>query len=246
LFILVAVILILLLFGSNHLPGVGKQLGKQARKPYRQAKWMFALLSGTEEESLRAEEEFGQECAREFLKQFSGIASVQDRELVSTIGARLVKAVKNPQRSFHFSAVVSSTANAFALPGGYIFITTRLLDLVDRHLDEIAFFLGHEIAHVVCGHAKDQMSAGTILNAIATRFAGAGGLLLQVLVKGYSRSMELEADKEGVRLAAVGGFNSKSSLQALRRLVDVSPDISVLAEYFSSHPTVQDRIKALE
>jgi beta-barrel assembly-enhancing protease len=244
--VLIIIVLLILLFGSSHLGGVGEQLGKQARKPYRQAKWMWALLSGTEEESLRAEEEFGQECAREFSKQFSGAAAVQDREFVSSIGARLVKAVKDPRRNFKFSIVVSSTANAFALPGGFVFITTRLLDLADRHPDEVAFFLGHEIAHVVCGHAKDQMSIGAILNAIATRFAGAGGLLRQVLIKGYSRSMELEADKEGVRLVDAAGFNSKFSLQALRRLADISPDVSGLAEYFSSHPTVQDRIRALE
>lgn len=90
------------------------------------------------------------------------------------------------------------------------------------------------------------MTVGTILNAIATRFAGAGGLLRQVLVKGYSRSMELEADKEGVRLADAAGYDSKSSILALRRLADVSPDISGLAEYFSSHPALKDRIQALE
>ena len=244
--VLIFILILFLLFGSSHLGGVGTQLGKQARKPYRQAKWMFALLSGTEEESLRAEEEFGRECAREFSKQFSGIASVPDRDLVSAIGARLAKAVKDPRRNFQFSAIVSPTANAFALPGGFVFITTRLLDLAGRNPDEIAFFLGHEIAHVVCGHAKDQMSAGVILNAIATRLAGAGGLLSQVLAKGYSRSMELEADKEGVRLADAAGFSSKSSLQALRRLADIAPDVSGLAEYFSSHPTVQDRIRSLE
>jgi predicted Zn-dependent protease len=225
---------------------LGTQLGKKARKPYHQAKWMWALLSGTEEESLRAEEEFGQECAREFLKQFSGIASVQDRDLVSSIGVRLAKAVKDPRRNFKFSVVVTPAANAFALPGGFVFITTRLLDLAGRQPDEIAFFLGHEIAHIVCGHAKNQMTASAILNAIAARFTGAGVLLWQVLVKGYSRSMEMEADKEGVRLAGAAGFNSKSSMRALRRLADISPDVSGLAEYFSSHPTVQDRIRALE
>jgi beta-barrel assembly-enhancing protease len=245
LLIIILIIVVFLLFGSSHLPGMGTQLGKQVRKPYRQAKWMAALLSGTEAESLRAEEEFGKECAREFLKQFPVAASAHDQELVASIGAQLKKAVKDPRRKFCFSAVLSSTANAFALPGGFIFITTRLLDLCERRTDEIAFFLGHEIAHVVCGHAKDQMTAGTILTAIASRLSGAAELLRQVLVKGYSRSMELEADKEGVGLAARAGFDSQASRQALRRLAQISPDVSGLAEYFSSHPGVQERIRAL-
>jgi beta-barrel assembly-enhancing protease len=243
---IVIIILIIFLFGSSQLPGMGTKLGKQARKPYRQAKWMWALLSGTEEESLRAEEEFGRECAREFSKQFSGTAADQDQALISSIGAKLVKVVKDNRRNFHFSVVLSSTANAFALPGGFIFMTSSLLDLCDRRSDEVAFFLGHEIAHVVHGHAKDQMTAGAILNAVAARLTGAAGLLREVLAKGYSRSMELEADREGVHLATAAGFDPQSSIHALRRLAMVSPDNSGLAEYFSSHPAIQERIRALD
>jgi predicted Zn-dependent protease len=194
----------------------------------------------------RAEEEFGRECAREFVKQFSAAASIRDQELVASIGCSIAKAVKDPRRRFDFSAVVSSSANAFALPGGFVFITGALLDLCGRNPDEIAFFLGHEIGHVVCGHAKDQMTASTILNAIATRIAGAGGMLRQVLIKGYSRKMELDADREAVRLTAAAGFDPHAAIQALRRLTQVAPDNSGLAEYFSSHPTVSDRIRALD
>ena len=241
------IILILLFFfyAGKQLPKLGTALGKKARKPYRQAKWMWALFSGTEKESLRAEEEFGQECAREFSKQFDGTASLQDKELVSSIGERLAKMVKGPRRNFHFSIVASSTANAFALPGGFVFMTTRLLDMCDRQQDEIAFFLGHEIAHIACGHAKDRMTADALLTAVAARLAGAGGLLKQVLSKGYSRSMELDADKQGAQLMKAAGFDTQASAQALLRMTEASPDLSGLMEYFLSHPSIKESIRAL-
>ena len=66
LLLLIILILLFFFFSGKKLPKLGTAMGKKARKPYRQAKWMWALFSGTEEESLRAEEEFGQECAREF------------------------------------------------------------------------------------------------------------------------------------------------------------------------------------
>jgi beta-barrel assembly-enhancing protease len=242
---LIILVLILLFFGSNQLPKMGTTLGKQARKPYRQAKWMLALLSGTEEESLRAEEEFGQECAREFSKQFDGTSSPEDKELVSSTGQQLAKQVKGPRRNFQFSTIASPVANAFALPGGYVFITTRLLDLCDRRKDEIAFFLGHEIAHIACGHAKDRMTADALLHAIAGRLSGTGGLIKQALSKGYSRTMELEADKQGAQLMTAAGFDPQAATQALLRLTEASPDISELMEYFSSHPSIKERIRKI-
>jgi predicted Zn-dependent protease len=244
--VLIIIIIVVLLFGSNSLPGLGQRLGEKARKPLRQAKWMYAWASGTEEESLRAEREYGSECAREFSAQFSGAPSIQDQALIDTIGSKLAAAVKDSRRKFSFSVILSSVANAYALPGGFVFITKPLLDLCERNRDAVAFFLGHEIGHVVFGHAKDQLTANTILNAVATRFAGVGSLLHQLLSKGYSRSLELDADREAVRLMASAGFDPRASRLALRCLEHVAPSNAGLAEYFSSHPLLADRIRALE
>ena len=244
--IILILLILLLLFGSKFLPSMGERLGKKSRKPYRQAKWIWSWVSGTEDESIRAEREYGRECAREFAKQFSDHPLPGDQELVGTIGSRLAEALKDQRREFRFTVVSSGTANAFALPGGFIYITKPLLDLCSKDSNEIAFFLGHEMAHVVRGHAREQMTAGTLLNAITARLPKAGPMLRQMAGKGYSRSLELEADREAVRLAAAAGFDAEACVRALEHLSRVAPDNEGFAEYFSSHPSFSERLHKLE
>jgi predicted Zn-dependent protease len=228
------------------LPRLGEWLGTQSRKPYRQAKWMWTSMAGTEEESIRAEEDYGRECASEFIRQFPGTVPVPDQALVASVGSRVAEKAKDSGRDFRFVLVSSSVANAYALPGGFVFMTKALLDLCKRDRNEIAFFLAHEIGHVVHGHAREQLTTATILNAVTARLSGVGRMLREVLNKGYSRSLEMEADAEAVRLASAAGFDSGAAIRALQRLTQVSPDNAGLAEYFSSHPALSERIQALE
>lgn len=243
--LLIIILVLILLFNPELLPRMGDWLGGQSRKPLRQAKWMWSSFTGTEDESIRAERDYGQECARAFAKQFSNSGSRTDQEFVANIGARLADAVKDPRRKFHFTVVGSTLANAFALPGGFIFITGSLLDLCEHDRNEIAFFLGHEIGHVLRGHAKDHLTANVFLNAVTARLPAAGQMLRQVISKGYSRTLELEADQEAARLAAAAGFDARASILALNRLAQVSPDASGLAEYLSSHPPISERVREL-
>ncbi len=225
---------------------MGSWIGSQSRKPVRQARWMWSSFAGTEEESIRAEQEYGQECARVFATQFPGKVSQTDRDLVANIGARLAEAVKDPRRKFEFAVADSTLANAFALPGGYVFITRSLLDLCKRDQNEIAFFLSHEIGHVLRGHAKDRMTVETLLNAVGTRIPAAGQMLRHLLSKGYSRMQEAEADREAFRLAARAGFDARASVSALERLAQVAPSSSGLMEYLSSHPPISERVQELK
>ncbi len=244
--LLILILILVLLFNPNLLPRMGDWLGGKSRKPFRQAKWMWSWFTGTEDESIRAEREYGRECAHAFARQFPGSVSSADQELVSNIGARLADAVKDPRREFRFMVVASSPANAFALPGGFVFITRSLLDLCEHDRNEIAFFLGHEIGHILRGHARDHMTADTFLNAVMSRLPAAGQMLRKVASQGYSRNLELEADQEAARLAAAAGFDARASLHALKRLSQVSPDASGLAEYLSSHPRISERVFELE
>ena len=244
--LLVLILVLFFLFNPNLLPHMGDWLGGKSRKPLRQAKWMWSWFTGTEDESIRAEREYGRDCAQAFARQFPGSVSAPDQDLVSDIGARLADAVNDPRREFRFMVVASSPANAFALPGGFVFITKSLLDLCERDRNEIAFFLGHEIGHILRGHARDHMTANTFLNAVMSRLPAAGQMLRQAMSQGYSRNLELEADQEATRLAAVAGYDARASIHALKRLLQVSPDSSGLAEYLSSHPPISERVLELK
>ena len=243
---LLLIVGILLFLFAKFLPRLGSVLGGQARKPFRQAKWMWSWVGGTEDDAIQAEREYGRECAREFEAQFKGRASRPKQDLVDGIGSKLAAAIDDPRRKFTFKVAPAPISNAFALPGGFIFITEPLIDLCGQDPDQIAFFLGHEMGHVLRGHAKSQLTASTLVNAVTARLSGAGLLLQQVLSKGYSRDLELEADSQGVRLAAAAGFNSRGGALALRCLENVSPDRAGLAEYFASHPPLAERIRKLE
>jgi predicted Zn-dependent protease len=244
--LIIIVIVLIFLFNPKLLSTTGSWLGNRSRKPYRQAKWMWCLFSGSEDEQIRAERDYGQECSRAFAKQFSGSASREDQELVAAIGSKLADAAKDSRREFRFAVVESNLANAFALPGGFIFITGSLLNLCKHNHNEIAFLLGHEIGHVLKGHARDHMTANVLLNAVMARLPAAGQMLRHVIGKGYSQMLELEADQEGVRLAAAAGFDARASIHAIRQLEQMSPDAGGLAEYLSSHPPISERIRELE
>jgi predicted Zn-dependent protease len=243
---LLLIVGLFLFFGANLLPRAGTWLGGNARRPFRQAKWMWSWVAGTEAESLQAEHEYGRECARQFAGQFAGSVPESSRQLVAAAGQRLVNTVNDPRREFRFTVVAAPVANAFALPGGFVFITEPLIELCGCDRDEIAFLLGHEMSHILRGHAKDQLTASALLNAVAARLNGAGPMLRELLNKGYSRELELEADREGARLAAAAGFDPRGAVCALRRLDHASTANRGLAEYFSSHPPFEERIRLLE
>jgi predicted Zn-dependent protease len=228
------------------LPSLGTWLGNKSRKPFRQAKWMWSWLAGTEAEAIQAEYEYGRECAAQFAAQFSGTAPREKQEVVASVGSRLADAVKDRRREFHFSLVRASVSNAYALPGGFVFITEPLLDLCAQDPDELAFLLGHEMGHVLRGHARSQLTARTFLNAVTARLSGAGLMLRQLLNQGYSRELELEADREGARLAAAAGFDPRAAARALQRLARGASGDAGLMEYFSSHPPIAERVRQLE
>ena len=230
---------------TKFLPRLGTWLGGQSRKPFRQAKWMWSWLAGTEAEAIQAEYEYGRECARQFAAQFSGKAPREKQEVVAAVGSKLAGAVKDRRRQFHFSLVRAAVSNAYALPGGFVFITEPLLDLCAQDPDELAFLLGHEMGHVIRGHARSQLTARTFLNAVTARLAGAGLMLRQLLNQGYSRELELEADGEGARLAAAAGFDPRAAARALQRLERGASGNAGLMEYFSSHPPIAERVRKL-
>lgn len=244
---------VLLFLGARVLPKIGSWLGVRARKPVRMARMGAAWATGTEEEEIAAEREYGRECARELVEQFERTGAQQSppirssQQLLDRLGAKLTKAVrkKKPGYEFRFHAMHDSSANAFALPGGFIFVSDPLIRLCGGDEDEIAFVLGHEMAHVTGGHVRDRMIADGFVDLATRRLAGSGRLLRELIGKGYSREQELEADREGAALAAAAGFDRDAAVRVLRRLGQELGDGDGIGVYFSSHPAFSERVREL-
>jgi len=220
----------------------------------RKGKWILASLTAGEAEALEAEYQAGCDLARAFDRRSRFDEDARSVEFVAEIRARLCERLTNKQRRWRVVAVQAEEVGAFALPGGFVYVTRPLLELCRFDADEVACVLGHEMGHVVHGHAMERVTSQLITTA-ATRAARIpGGVLAQWMIgKGielfhsaYSQDRELEADAFGARLAAAAGYDPRGAIRALSRLRDTEVrDGRPLAEYFSSHPPLEVRIERL-
>jgi beta-barrel assembly-enhancing protease len=168
--------------------------------------------------------------------------------------------LQSPRANLPWTFAVFDDAgyNAFAAPGGYIFVTKGLIDRVADE-SELAGILSHEITHVVSKHHLKAMrkSAQTgFLSQLAAQQLGnklPGGLSSQLIglgrdlySKGLDQSDELEADRSGVALAARSGFDPYGLVAALQQLRTAAPDDPLFALSLSTHPSAQVRLDQLE
>lgn len=232
-------------------------LGKLAGPRVRKGKWLLKSLTGTEEEALDAERDAGRDMAREIRRQMGLDDDPEAARLIEEIGGRLARCVGNKGRTFRFEVTRGEAPNAFALPGGFVFVTRPLLDLCERQRDEVAFVLGHEMAHVIRGHALDRLlsNSATVLAARAMPAAGAASAWLRqagvrYLEGAYSRDRELDADTLGVRLADAAGYDRAGAVRLLARLATRRERAGEgplgLGRYFASHPPADQRIRQVE
>lgn len=182
--------------------------------------------------------------------------------LVNSVGQKLVKRLKGNPFEFRFAIVDSPAPNAFALPGGYIYVSRGILPLIQTE-DELAGILAHEIIHVTERHSVKQLRKssftgilkipGNLVNAVTkTKIGNIINAPINLAAAGYnagySRSHEKEADKFGVQLAASAGYHAVALADALERLslaVEVLTGEAEKRNYFSSHPHTPSRVSAI-
>ncbi|MDX5419047.1 MAG: M48 family metallopeptidase [Hymenobacteraceae bacterium] len=150
------------------------------------------------------------------------------------------------------AAVVNTDeVNAFAIPGGYVVVYEGILDKMEHH-EELAALLGHELAHVQKRHSLRALTRSLSYYMLASLLFGDVSGVAAVLVDNasalrnleYSRSLELEADREGLELLRRNGLNQQGMVMLMERLQSASE--SEMLAFFSTHPNTKDRIKALE
>jgi predicted Zn-dependent protease len=179
------------------------------------------------------------------------------QEYVSTLGMKLAQVSERPNLPWHFTVVDVPAINAFALPGGYIYITRGILPFLDDEA-QLAGVLGHEIGHVTARHAAQQYSRATgaqlglILGSIfvpQTRpFAQLGESGLGLLFLKYGRDDEEQADTLGVKYASSAGWDPAGvpqMLTTLARIEDASDNKGV-PNWLSTHPAPVDRIQKVQ
>jgi predicted Zn-dependent protease len=228
-------------------------LGRLVGPKLRQAQWVASSLTGTEAETVQAEYEVGRDLAQAFVQQMELDPDPEVERWLAEVGACLAARVADRQRRFGFRMVRSVEINAFALPGGFIFVTRPLLELCQWDAQETAFVLGHEMGHVVRFHAIDRLMANSVISAAVGRLTpGRGlirtplaGLAASLLNQGYSQEQELEADRVGVLLMRAAGFDVTAAARLLARLGSPA-EAFLLGSYLSSHPPLELRLRHLD
>jgi len=198
-------------------------------------------------------------------KLIKSVAIYQDDKLtayVNRIGQKMVKHSHRPDIKYHFTIIDAPDINAFALPGGYIYINRGLLAFLDSEA-QLAAVLAHEVGHVTARHVVKQDTARTgattlsILSVFTTGSAVLGdvtNLVSSVAVKGYGREMELEADGLAAEYLFNSGYNPKAMVEAIGVLKDQEKFSRYRAKsegkksksyhgVFSTHPRNDIRLK---
>jgi predicted Zn-dependent protease len=227
-------------------------LGRNVGSGLRKGKWFWQSVAGSTDDALRAEHEAGRDMAWELLRQFEADTDPAVMRLLDDLNGRLSACVRDRRRRFCVCPVKAAEVNAFALPGGFLFVTRSLLELCGRDADELAFVLGHEMGHVLYGHAMERIMQGWMLDAAGRMVpvrGMAGTWLLQqastLIHTGYSRDQELEADALGARLARAAGYDGRAALRLLGRLPASAGPTAGLDAYFATHPPVAERLAQL-
>lgn len=199
----------------------------------------------------------GLQSAPQMIREMGGQSGdVRAQDLVDRVGARLVQSTWARQTPYRFEFHLLAdrqTVNAFALPGGQIFITEALFRLLKTE-DQIAGVLGHEIGHVVGRHSNEQMAKSSLWSGIAS---GVGILLsdgqsragmdiahmvARVRLMKFGRDDELESDALGVRFLVQAGYDPEAMIGVMEILAQAAGG-SRQMEFLSTHPDPGNRIE---
>ena len=204
--------------------------------------------------SEQQEIEFGRQENPNILKKYGDYDSKTLQDYATQVGQKLARISDRPDLVFHFRVVNSPVLNAFALPGGYVYVTRGLFAYINSEA-ELAGVIGHEIGHVNARHAVKQYTqaagyqiASGVLSIFVPQARNLGQLSDIIFVgisRGYSREYELEADQLGIKYAALAGYDPagvQSFLTSLER-VDKATNEKTYHGLFSTHPETKTRIE---
>ncbi|WP_432796996.1 M48 family metalloprotease [Poriferisphaera sp. WC338] len=214
----------------------------------------FNAISPEQEQAL------GNKAAPEFLQEFGGpIPSQHIQTYVSDLGHKLAAVSENPELEWEFKVANSEVINAFALPGGKVFVTRGLLSKLDNEA-QLAGILGHEVGHVTARHINDRILQSQIVTGLGIGIAIAGEAADEdwlkalgigtsvgggVALLAFSRNHELESDRLGLRYMTKLGYNPEAQVQVMEIFKREEAGGGSI-EFLSTHPVPETRIKELQ
>lgn len=208
-------------------------------------------ITGEEELMLLSESqdiEIGRKYAPEVEKELGGkIDNPALQNYIDSVGQKIARISHRPDWEYHFVALKDDSLNAFALPGGYIFITKGMLEKLQTEA-QLAAILAHETVHVVARDTANAMSSqiglSLLLSAVTSGETSRGVLTAaqltqQIINLRYSRKDEREADLGGLDYMVAAGYNPYGMVETMQMLENEQKVRTV--EFLSSHPPPENR-----
>ncbi len=210
----------------------------------------FMLLSEADESAL------GQQTDAEVIASYGSYEDAELNAYVAQLGKKMAALSHRPNLAWQFKVLDTPVVNAFAVPGGYVYVTRGILSYLNTEA-ELAGVLGHEIGHVTARHTAQQYSrsqlasiglgVGSILSEDFRKYAGLAQVGVSLLFLRFSRDNERQADDLGVEYSSKTNYNAYAMADFFNTLERMSPSSgsSGLPAWFSTHPNPEDRIGAV-
>ena len=217
-------------------------------------------VTGKSELSLVSESQeiqMGQQGAKEVAQTIGFYNDAKVQSYVADIGKRMAAESERPNLPWEFHVVDDASVNAFAIPGGFIYVTRGLMSTINTEA-ELATVVGHEIAHVTNRHSVQQISKaqlaqlglgiGSILSSDIAKFGQLAGVGLGLLFLKYGRDAENQADQGGFRYALGQNYDVREMPKVFQTLGRISETggSGRLPEWLATHPDPGNRIKHIE
>jgi hypothetical protein len=210
--------------------------------------------------SVEQDQEIGRQSANEAERQLPILSDRSIDGYINTVGKRLAAVAPGAKYPYQFKVVNASDINAFALPGGYLYLNRGLIEAA-RNEGQLSGVMAHEMAHVALRHGTNQASkaylgqaglgvmGGLAGNSSSTQktIGAVGGFGLNALFLKFSRTDEEQADVVGAQMMAKAGYDPKDMVdffEMLRSTKDRDP--SKVEQFFSSHPAPKDRAARIQ
>lgn len=210
--------------------------------------------------TVEQEKQLGAEEAKKVEQEMGLLNDPALTDYLNALGQRLAKESPRQDVTHHFYVADMPEPNAFALPGGYVYVTRGLLALANSEA-ELAGVVGHEIGHVAARHTVQRVSkqgpfavvfgiasglTGIVSPLVGNIIGGVGSLTQGILFSPYSRAQESQADEIGQEMAAKAGWDPEGLavfLNTLEREEELLRDGPRRSSFFDSHPATPDRVK---